>query len=562
MPQIREYQAPEGIGLRPNETGTTAVANSARRIQGAYNEAAQAMEVLASSKRRVASTLEDQGRMLTETGRRFGNTIETVGNIANKYIENREVSQGAKTISQMQEEATKAWNETARTADPNDPTVAPKFMQDLEQRLEKFNGAFLTEGGQRFAMREIASFRDHMTRKIAADQASMAGQALAVNLEKTRNHLASTVRSDPSAIDESIRMYESAVTELVRTSPALKAATAHRVQTELVHGGKAEIVKSGLIGLAAMNPDAATKLIESGKYAEYLSGSDAKAIVANARQQVRAERIDENYRRHNEDLARRKLSDATESEYLKVIHSDDPHEQTRISSKAIVNDDRLTNTAKEKLVRIFERETKPEAPARVSQQTATDLFARMRLPEGDAQRVADTGPIDQAYIDGKLTRADHTWLRNEFREARTADGEPLTRVRNEFLKGIKPLIDKSNPMLGRIDHDGPHNVYRFERAVSEKIAEYRKANKNPHDLFDPSKPDYMGRPEALQPFQKTLQESMSDAARRVRGRPSTNLTGPDREIISIDKRDAPLNPELMRKPGETPDEYLRRRKYK
>ena len=52
--------------------------------------------------------------------------------------------------------------------------------------------------------------------------------------------------------------------------------------------------------------------------------------------------------------------------------------------------------------------------------------------------------------------------------------------------------------------------------------EYRKAKKNPYDLFEPDKPDYVGNPNGLiRRFQKGMGESMNTISR--------NLARPERE---------------------------------
>lgn len=516
MAGIEEYNAP-ALTLNPSERGITATVQAARRVQGAYNEIAAA-EI--------------------DTGRRIAGAVEAVGNVAVKYVEHREISQGAKEFAKMQANATAMWNEQAKNADPNDPTLAPKFLQEtLEPALEKFGQGFLTEGGQKWMQTRIDSFRNHMTTKVQADQATMAGHALAVNLDQTKNALSSTVRNDPSSVMESIKTWDETVKALVSSSPSLNAVQASKVQTELLQHGKSEIVKSSLIGLAAQNPEAAMKAIESGQFAEFISGAEAKAIVANAKQQIRSERIDQTYQRQQEEVERKRVSDVAENEYLKALRSEDPQEVAGVSAKTIVNDDRLTNPTKEKLLGYLDRWTKPEAPARVSQQTSMQLFSRIHADADDHNRLKDTGPIDKAFIDGKLTRTDHNWLRNEFVAARNPEGQAIGIVQKNFLATIKPLIDKSNLLQGTIDAPGSEQYYRFQHYVAQQVANYRREGKDPFSLFDPSKPDYIAKPGALAPFQKPLSESVRDRAR-------------------VTPQAAPAVPPRM--PGETEDQYLAR----
>lgn len=193
------------------------------------------------------------------------------------------------------------------------------------------------------------------------------------------------------------------------------------------------------------------------------------------------------------------------------------------------------------------REDMPEPVARVSQGTAMDLFRRMNLPEGDPAKIADTRPIRDAYTAGGLTRADEEWLEKRFSEARSPEGERLTSLRSEFSRAVEPLIDKSNPLMGKIDQDGKLQAYAFQRFVDQKIAEMREAKKSPLDLFDPSKPDYLGKPEILRQFQKPFEQSVRDMTGR--------LTGGGAGAAVPASAPAALP---QRKPGETIDDFDRR----
>ena len=69
--------------------------------------------------------------------------------------------------------------------------------------------------------------------------------------------------------------------------------------------------------------------------------------------------------------------------------------------------------------------------------------------------------------------------------------------------------------------------------------------KDPLDLFDPSRPDYVGQPESLARYRTTVREALEDRAQQ---RPSAAASG-----------DAPAPPPVPpRIVGETPAEYLRR----
>jgi hypothetical protein len=49
-------------------------------------------------------------------------------------------------------------------------------------------------------------------------------------------------------------------------------------------------------------------------------------------------------------------------------------------------------------------------------------------------------------------------------------------------------------------------LHRLGLDIQRKVDDYRKAGKNPYDLFDPSKPDYFGKPEVVASCQPTLHD--------------------------------------------------------
>jgi hypothetical protein len=70
--------------------------------------------------------------------------------------------------------------------------------------------------------------------------------------------------------------------------------------------------------------------------------------------------------------------------------------------------------------------------------------------------------------------------------------------------------------MGKIDQSGAMQMYAFTLALKKKVQEYRTAGKDPRDLMDPSKPDFMGSPAAMSQFQKPLQQSLQDVAATLR----------------------------------------------
>lgn len=535
MPQIRQYSAPEGLTLHPTETGITATAAAARRVQGAFNEAA-------ASKKEIAADIE-------ATGRRFGSAVQSVGDVAIKAIEHQEISHGAAGFASLAQSKTQEWNDIVKTADPNDPTLARKFVEEnLEPDLEKFRSSFLTEGGQRWVESHVDQLRQHMFRTTSADMSRLAGDAVVVNQHRTINALSNTVRADPSSMDFSLQTLESATNGVIGSSPNISPTDASRVRMQVLQKGKEDIIKSAALGYIEKTGTVPPWTTDE-KYAPYINGAELKQLAQAARyyqrlgeSENRAARVQRDYEAKVDfngkinklevDTMPQNVGDepTLPKDYWQRLRALGTHpgaafEPGRLKTM-VTNGEAITS-----------RLNKPEPLARVSHDTTVDLLKRIRA--SDDSRLTDNGPIYDAYQNGELTNADFNFLTREFVNMRSPDGLRLAQRKDEFLKSVTPSIDKSNPLMGKIDQDGKSNVYRLMVDVERKMEEYRKAGKNPYDLLDPSKPEFMGKPEALEPYRKPLAESMRDTARRLSG----GSARPQRQ---------------PRKAGETPEQYLKR----
>src|SRR5262245_32960497 len=548
MPRITTFEAPESLGLRPTETGISAMAAAARRVQGEFNEAAAAQE---------------------RTGQFIGSGIATAGATAVRYVEHQEVSRGANAFASMAAAKNKEWDDTAKNADPNDPTVGRRFMaENLEPDLEKFKTGFLTEGGQKWADSHTAQLRQHMFNKTSADMATLAGEAVKTNVRQTINNLSNTVRGDPASVDFAISTLNSCIGAIADTSTNLNAAQAAKVRGEVLQSGTEAIVKSAAAGYIEKTGEVPPWATDK-KYSPYVDGMELKQMERAAKTYQRAQLIDqktlENYQQQQDKRAARAEMSKAYTDFVTYDQNDQPVVLPGFAKKILEIESKYpgaeTNEARS-LIRevqaINARFNKPEPLSSVSHETTMDLLRRMRAT--DDTRISDLNPVYDAFEDGRLNRVDFKFLQDEFRGMRSPEGQKLTQTKADFFKAVGASIDKSNPLMGKTDQDGKLNLYRFEWDINRKIDEYRKAGKNPYDLFDPSKPDYMGTPKALEAYQKPLQQSIQDTARRLGVRPpgEKNLTGPGKTITGIEVTPAPEPAKPLRKPGESADEYLKR----
>jgi hypothetical protein len=534
VPNIQQYSNPLDVP-HPTETGVNAVVQSARRAGAAFNEAADAVHTVGDQNARMLSS-----------------SIRSAGAVAVDYMEHREVSHGAAAYAGLNDQLTQKWNDAVKNADPNDPEVAQRFRENvLEPELEKFGQSFFTEGAQKWAETRVQSLRNHMYEKTSADMGTLAAQSVTQNVHATRNALSNTAMTDPSSVPHLLEGIEGTVGAMVDSSPNLKGVAAAKARGELTEHMREEIVKAGAIGAIQKSGNPERTAEEWGaKYPQYISGSDLKALSANARQQLRAARTDAAYADHLAKVEAQDRSNQVEDGYLKKLYSGDPKVQSEVSTKAIVNDPNMTPATKERMINVVEREMKPETAAATSNGNYIGILGDIR-----SGKINDVDPIYKARQDGKLNRADFNQAIKDFNDFRSPEGQRVGRAEEEFLAAVKPLIDKSNPMMGKVDQDGPLNVYRLRQDIRAKIEQYRKEGKDWSVLFNPASPEFLGKPEAMSAYQKPLSQSISDMAKRLGGTGTAPAPGPS-GAPAASTAPAPARP--TRKPDETPAQYLKR----
>lgn len=281
---------------------------------------------------------------------------------------------------------------------------------------------------------------------------------------------------------------------------------------------------------------------------ESIVNSDAPADVklkamAIARERYSAAWTDQTRAYEERERAIRQASDDAESRVIADVYSEHP----QITAQQIAADPKLalTPTARMRMLSFAAQGANPKVNVAASQHETMNLLNNMRAPTGDPSRITDLTPVIDAYTQGRLTREDFTFLQRQFTDMRSPAGEKLAQEEQKFVELMKSSITKSNPLMGSLDPSGDRKFYEFNWMVNHQASAYREAGKNPFDLFNPSKPDYLGKTEALRPYQTSLQDSMRHVTEKL-GAPSSTPAPAARPSV------------LPRQPGESMDDWVKR----
>lgn len=471
----------------------------------------RAADSSAQAGRRIAQSFDMVGSEQAQMGRRLGGAVEYAVNVSAKLAEHQEISHGAAALARLQSDVSRGWNEVVKSADANDGSIAGRYQDEvLEPAITEFRDAFRTEGGRKWAESRVDAFRQHMFTKAQADMSTMAGLAIKTNIHATVNNLSNSVKGDPSSLDFSLETLRATIDGLVGSSVNLSAADAAKFRTDAMQHGGELIVKSALYGAIQANPEAGVALASDPKYAQYVPGPEVKQMETFARQNIRMAQAEARNAAMWEKQLAQDRSDKTIGAMLVNLWGDTPtlKKDDIIGAYTTGN---LTRQGFEHAMALYEKANKEEAPARVSAQTTQALMER--LTTAGPTKLTSTEEITQALVKGQLSKADYSFLMNEFAKARTPEGENLAQRTEQFLKAIEPQIDRS--ILGAIDPSGKEAMYRFRIDLSRKMDEYRKAGKDPYSLLDPTSPDYMGK--NARNYITPLDQRVRDSARSAAG---------------------------------------------
>jgi hypothetical protein len=516
MPQIKEYTA-QADTLKPTSTGVEAFAAAGRRIGAFYSQAGDALKGAAKDQATAAASLAsaEHDRYASYGG--IAKAGATAINLAEMFVSHQQISKGGVDLAQAHSSLTDAWNNTVKSSDPNDTTLQSKFIeQTFEPWANKFLDSVSAPGARDWAETQVQHLRQHFYDKTSADMSTLAGQAVVTNVRQMTRAWSNTARSDPSAVPFLLESSGKSLDEAIASNPHLTGVAAGKVRTDTLDEAQRAIVLAGAHGAIekAANPEAAAKAF-AARYPKLIDATEADQIGRAAKVYRSAGQADADRAERRQKAAFEEASQSRRDNYIKDIFGED----SKATMKDVLGDQKLTAKDREHLIGVMQRDQKPEPMARVSQQTTMKLMDEMR--SADPSKPFDPSKIYDAYKptadnpNGSLTRADFNFLRNEYANMKTPEGEALNAQKKRFFDGVKAQITKSNPIMGTHDPDGDQQLYRFQWDVTRKVDEYRKAGKDWHDLFDPSKPDYLGKPEALQNYLTPLDQSIASKVRGI-----------------------------------------------
>lgn len=464
------------------------------------------------------------GQFFHQAGQDLGQGVANVGEAYQQHLAQSEISQGSAALAGLSANLSQSWSDTAKNADPNDPTTADTWRQkQMEPALQGFADNFQTKAGKAWAMDQVNAHRQHFFEKTAADQSTMAGDALVANLDQLKNRASSWVSQDPTSMNAALGLVDNSVQALVDNSPNLSAAAAGKAKTELAQRIKTEIAKSAFTGMADNNPAAALAALKGGQFANYVDGTEGehyiKVVQHTQEADARSARIEAN----QEKMI---TSQNTASSYLSSV-ADPTTGRITIPGNfgaSVLKDPRLQPAERIALLHFGQGQAALAAKGvkpTTDPATYEDFRGRLGLDPDDPNSLS-SAELSLARVDGKLGDRDFA---NMAHEIAAVQADPKLREANkqftQFTNGWKSSITKSNPLMGGpLDSSGDQQFYKFQTAAHQA---WVAAGRDPA-LLDPKNSRYLGN--MVPQFQTPMKDSMKNVQTKFGNAPAEPVREP------------------------------------
>lgn len=464
---------------------------------------------------------------LAAAGAAFGAAVSSFGKEIQEGQERRDETDANAKLIKYRAERTAELEKRRREIDVNDPealdTFTTKFNEETAEGVAKLEGTARTPRGRQVYATHGVKLMADLSERAVVEQAQLGGQHDRNTVEAAYAYGGSVVRADPTQFDSVADQAD----EIVAGQRYLDGATREKLRLD----GRFSLGTNFVRGMIAVNPDESIKALKEGRWDDRL-GKDAKAVmIGEAEGEIRA-RETEVARARAEMERAKKASQQASADKLYTLFSED-----KLTMKEVMgsNLDAFGENSKESFRKLIKaRADDIREPIKTVQSEFTKLTNRVWAGE-----VTSLEEIRQSFTDRKvISKEDEQWLEREWADLQTPDGQRLGTVQKQFLDGIKPQIDKSNPLMGNLDPSGQEMFAQFQRFVAGKVAEQRAAKKDPYALFDRNSKEYLGP--AAASFRTTMEQSMRNIQR------------------NLGSAAAPAQQVEPRKEGESAADYLKR----
>lgn len=450
-------------------------------------------------------------RMLGQATQQAASDLTTIHRLDEEQRARREVTSAQVTLAQMQAAATKELDDSVQNGTAGFQGWSDTYTKGWSDKLDEFGSKLETVSGRRAFELGSAELRGRLLISAGRANAQVAGAEAVQKYTEFVDAQSNQLMQNPGDFENVLQNTVNVLND--PNGLFSKMSAEHRFKLEQVT--KREMAKAAVVGAIDLDPKRALASLQLGHYNDYLDSNSQRELMVSAKVAINAQYTEaERLRKEQERLRKEEVKQIQDS-FIPLLDQNKLTSDTVIKSKL----DPVGEGSKEHFLNVIlarAKEAAKEKPFDKNWAMFSDVLKGIR-----EKRITSESQIEQIFVESSRANRGVDWemlksLRQEFNDMRTPQGEILSQTVKNFEEKFKHQIDKSNPMLGQIDQQGQTQYGNWQRFVLDKVNEYKSAGKDPYLLFREGAPDYLARPEVLQVFQRTLQDSIKEGAERIR----------------------------------------------
>ena len=211
----------------------------------------------------------------------------------------------------------------------------------------------------------------------------------------------------------------------------------------------------------------------------------------------------------------KKAQQATMNGFLSRVI--DPQANGALDEQEIIRNPTLTWEQKQHMIDYKIRRTRELAAMAESKSNPAEVRRLMLLvhaADDDPAKTYNMDPVMDAYKMGNISTPEMQMLRKEVEQLRDGNTNGFAKDVNNARNVVFTALTRS--ILGQAQPEvAADAAYRFNADMEKQIETYRKQNKDPRVLLDPTSRDYLLKPERIQSFMQNGRAAVSEAATKV-----------------------------------------------
>jgi hypothetical protein len=414
----------------------------------------------------------------------FGTIAKVGADISGQIQERRaleESSNLAAGLATTQADLDLQWENAKKNADPTSPDFA-EFSDNfitkvVDPAIDALGQNVTTNTVQRQLRETQAKLRGKYRVQTTLDQAALSGAQAQQNIITLGRVQADSVYTKPETMDISIGIVDHAIKGLIAAGMPREGAL------ELQRTLNAGIAESAFKGAANINPDAAVKALDAGKYAEYVPQVTQDEMRKYAEMQKESVEVDKRRAEADKRQAKEDAAFVANQEWSSAIIAN----PTKVDPRAIARDPRLSGEQMRAITNFQDEELRKLKGEGDTENRGPGFWSAYdRVFQGGFKSTDEIYAM--ARKGGMLTLPDADKLATLWRGR-----QDRTRAGNYEDERVKSFFDTMHDNFvddlgGGVEAENAWRKFYFDK--SQRLD--NRGDKTTDQLIDEKSPDYIG----------------------------------------------------------------------